>query len=155
MIRRWISTDQELVELYGALSGYNGHPKLSQVIFEFKDGLPIAAALYDGFNGMSIHTHMWIAKGARPSKAWWWAVHDYVFNQLGCKNAIGIINSSNRKAVHLAITMGYGLQARIKHYYPDGDALFFVGTAESAKLWQRFRKGKKPPSYGLIERTES
>ena len=154
MIRRWISTDKELIELYGALSGYNSSPELAQVIFEFKDGLPIAAALYDGFNGQSIHTHMWIKKGEHPSRIWWWAVHDYVFNQLGCKKAIGVIKSTNKRAVHLAISMGYQLEGRIKDYYKDGHALFFVGTEETARFWQQFRNGKKPPMYKETARTE-
>lgn len=144
---RWISGDVELIPLFRELCDYNPTEK-AQVIFEFEDGMPVAAALYDHYTGKTIHTHAWIAKNKRPSRVFWWVIHDYTFNQLMAKQAVAMIDASNRKSVHLATSMGYKFVARIPDYYPNGDAVIFVGTEDSARHWQRYRNGAPPPTYG-------
>lgn len=141
---RWISTDDELIPLFRELCDYTPTDH-ARVIFEFDDGMPVAAAMYDHYNGKTIHQHVWIAVDKRPSRVWWWAIHDYTFNQLRAKVCLVMTSSSNRKAIELARHMGYKFAARIPEYYSDGDAMVFTGTERDATFWKRYRDGKTPP----------
>lgn len=144
---RWISTNKKLIPLYAEMSGYETTQR-AQVIFEFQDGIPIAGALFDYFNGQTIHSHIWIAQGRRPSRVWWWTIHDYVFNQAKAQLAVGSIKSTNERMIKLAESMGYSLHSKMENYYPDGaDMLFYIGTAETATHWQRYRNGAPAPKY--------
>lgn len=149
---RWISTHDELIPLYTELTGYNPFSSLARVIFEFDDGIPVAAALYDHFNGHAVHSHVWIAEGRRPSRVWWWVIHDYLFNQLHAKMAVVVADSRNPRSLKLAESMGYKLAATIPGYYGNGDALIFNGTEEDARFWQRYRHGAPAPMYKDSER---
>lgn len=148
MSTRWIASDMELVPLFVELANYSP-TEHAQVIFEFVDGMPVAAALYDHYNGKSIHTHIWIEKGKRPSRVWWWVIHDYMFNQLRAKQAVAIIDSSNRKSLKLARHMGYQQVGTIPDYFPNGDAVILVGIEVTAWHWRRYRNGAPPPKYGV------
>jgi|SoiMethySBSTD1v2_1073268.scaffolds.fasta_scaffold02761_35 hypothetical protein len=146
---RWISTHDELIPLYTELTDYVPHLPDPRVIFEFEDGIPIAAAAYDDYTVVSINFHIWIAKGRRPSRVWWWAVHDYPFNQLGVKQGFGMARETNRNVIRAAETGGWELIARLPDHYRDGDTLIFRLTPETAKHWQRYRSGATPPpTYG-------
>lgn len=148
---RWIGTNRDLIPLYTELSGYDPFSSLAQVIFEFDGQKPIAAALYDHYNGHSIHSHVWIAEGEKPSRVWWWAIHDYIFNVLKVKLAVLLANSNNPKSMRLAESLGYELTATIPNYYGTSDALFYTGTEDMARHWQRYRSGKTPPpTYAKI-----
>lgn len=152
---RWIATDKELLELYAALSGYDPLSDGAQVIFEFDNGIPIAAAAYDNFNGYAMHSHIWIAEGRKPSRVWWWAIHHYMFVQAGAKLAVAVLRSNNPKVIRLAESMGYRFVSSIPNYYGDSDALFYVGTEEDAVFWRRYRNGASAPKYKLSMRVPS
>lgn len=142
---RWISTHDELVPLFAELSGYEPRMPNPRVVFEFDDGIPIAAAAYDEYTGPAIHFHIWIARGRKPSRVWWWVIHDYPLNQLGVEQVIGITRETNRNAIRIAETNGWELITRIPGHYDDGDALIWRITEDTAKHWQRYRNGNTPP----------
>lgn len=109
-------------------------------ISEFDDFTPICGVLFDGYNGKSIHAHIWIAEGRKPSRAWWFAIYDYMFRQMKVLNVIGTVPSSNKRAQFLDEHLGFRLNSVIKNYYPNGDdMMLYICTAESAIDWQRFR----------------
>jgi hypothetical protein len=136
---RWLNTDPLFVPHLADILKIT--PTLSAVqISEFDHVSPIAGVLYDGYNGKSVHAHIWIAPGRLPSRVWWWAICDYAFKQLGVDNVIGTVPESNTEAARLDEKLGFRLVGRIEDYYPDGDAvLMYVCTHKTVFNYERFR----------------
>jgi hypothetical protein len=144
---RWISTHTELLPLYGTLSGYTAGP-FAQVIFEFDGGIPVAAALFDNYNDYSIHAHVWIASGHKPSRVWWWAIHHYPLCVLKVNKVYAVIRSTNKRVLRLVESMGFKYVTMVPDYFREGEhCMFFEGTVETAKFWFRYRNGAAPPKY--------
>lgn len=136
---RWLNTDpQFLPHLAGILKVVP--TEWAMHVSEFDHVTPIAGVLFDGYNERSVHAHIWIAPGRRPSRVWWWAVCDYAFNQMGVENVIGTVPESNVEAMKLDEKLGFRLNSRIEDYYPDGDAmLLYVCTRKTVFDFERFR----------------
>ena len=145
---RWLNTDQAQIP-YLAEKMEVSYTENAQIIVECEDDEVIAAGLYDLYNGKSIHSHIWIAKGRHPSRVWWWAMHDYPLWQLGVTNIIATVSSANKEAIKVAEHLGYKLVSMIPDYYPDcSSQLIYVGVEENAVFWHRFKDGRlKPPTY--------
>lgn len=145
---RWISCDSKLIPWLA--------PKVEVVptanaiiVAEFEDDVPVAAAIYDQYNGKSIHSHVWIAEGRKPSRKFWFTTFDYVLRQCRVETAIAFVSSRNTKSKRLTEHLGYKLQTTIPNYYPDGsDVLVYMGTPESAVNWLKFKP--KDPETATI-----
>lgn len=136
---RWINTDPSFVPHLARVIDLAPTPNAVQVS-EFEDNRPLCGAVFDGYNGKSIHAHIWIAPGRRPSRKWWFAVYDYMFRQCGVTNVIGTVPSSNTAAQKLDEHLGFRLQAIIPNYYPNGDDMhLYLCTRETAIDWERLR----------------
>lgn len=101
-------------------------PGLGKTIALVEDDRIIAAVLYDGFNGASIHMHV----AAEPGKRWLdrkflWKCFDYPFRQLGCNLIIGPVAESNLAARKFDEHLGFEIQATLKDAHPDGDLLIY------------------------------
>ena len=149
---RWICSNRAILPMFANLSGVTSYTSDAQIIMEFEGETPIAGALYDNYNGKSVHVHVWVAKGQRPSRVWWWVAHDYPFNRLAVTNVFATIASSNEDAIRLAEKMGGKVVATLPDYFLTcDDCLMFLGTEETATHWQRYRNGKvSPPTYSRI-----
>lgn len=139
MSNRWINCDPKFVPFLASLLQVS--PTQQAVCVCDFDGItPVAGVLFDGYNGKSVHAHIWIAAGRKPSRMWWFSIYDYMFRQMGVQNVIGTVPSSNKEAQVLDEHLGFRLNSRIENYYPNGDdMLLYICTAESAIDWQRFR----------------
>jgi len=136
---RWLNSDPQFMCHLANLLEIAPTPN-AVVIAEFDDVVPICGVVFDGYNGKSIHAHIWIAPGRRPSRMWWFAIYDYMFRQCEVTNVIGTVPSSNLAAKKLDEHLGFKLNSVIPNYYPNGDdMLLYICTAESAIDWQRFR----------------
>lgn len=87
-------------------------------------GKPVAGVIYDGYNGQSVHCHIWMDAERRPSKIWMAAIFDWPFNRLGAKKLIGQVRSSNLEARKLDEHFGFKLEAVVSDYYEDHSSLF-------------------------------
>lgn len=151
---RWLNSDplflQHLAQIMGIVVTPHAH-----CLAEFRGTVPVAGAIFDGYNGQSIHAHVWIPEGCRPSRLWWWACHDYMFNQLKVTNVIGTVPSSNKAAQKLDEHIGFKLHARVPAYYPDGDdMLLYICTKDTAYDYEKFRPRNLPfqlPTHSEIE----
>lgn len=136
---RWLNTDIKFVPHLAEMLQVAPTPNATSVA-EFDDTTPIAAALFDGYNGKSIHAHIWVSADRRPSRMFWFAVYDYMFRQCGVQNVIGTVPSSNKAAQKLDEHLGFRLTATVPNYYPNGDdMLLYVCTAETSPDWRRLR----------------
>lgn len=135
---RWINCDRAFIPHLAMVLEISPSGNAACVA-EFDDTTPIAAVLYDGYNGKSIHAHIWIAPGKSPSRLWWYAIHDYMFNQCEVENVIGTVPSSNKAAQRLDERLGFQLNSVIPNYYPNGDdMLLYICTPQSAIDWKKF-----------------
>jgi hypothetical protein len=136
---RWINTDLKFVPHLATLLEVNPTAGATCVC-EFDDVTPIAGVLFDGYNGASIHAHIWIAPGRKPSRLWWYAIYQYMFEACKVSNVIGTVPASNEAAQKLDEHLGFELKCVVPNYYPNGDAMMiYVCTAETAIDWRRFK----------------
>jgi RimJ/RimL family protein N-acetyltransferase len=141
---RWINTDRSIIPEVAEMVGPLFPTGAAQAIAEFDNKEMIAGALFDDYNGQSIHTHIWIAKGRMASRVWWWAIHDYMFRQLGVVNTIATVKSTNKTSIKVSENLGYKLVATIPNYYPNGeDQLIYLGTEEMARHWPKLQEKAK------------
>lgn len=145
---RWINTMQEALPYMAEIAGV-GHTNNAILIAEQDDDAVVAIGIFDQFNGRSIHAHIWIAHGRRPSRVWWWAMHDYPYWQLGITNVVATVSSSNTAVIKVVRHLGGRLRGRIRDYHEDGsDLLIFSGTEDDSPFWRKFQNGRaSPPNY--------
>lgn len=93
---------------------------------EFDNEIPIAGVLWDGYNGRSIHAHIWINHSHRPSRLFYWAICDYAFNQLRVSNVVGTVPRAFEPALRLNRHLGFRVIGEIAGYYPDGDDMILM-----------------------------
>lgn len=135
---RWINTDRNFLPHLAQAMDLNPTPN-AVCVAEFDDEVPVAGAIFDGYNGKSIHSHIWIAPGRKPSRKFWYICYDYMFRQCGVETVIGTVPSSNKAAQKLDEHLGYVLNSTIPNYYPNGDdMLLYVCTPQTAIDWQKF-----------------
>lgn len=135
---RWINTDALFLPFLAQAMDLNPTPN-AVCVAEFDGAVPIAGAIFDGYNGRAIHSHVWFAPGRRASRSFWYACYDYMFRVCGVQTVIGTVPSSNKAAQKLDEHLGYQLKAVIPNYYPDGDdMMLYVCTPETAIDWHKF-----------------
>jgi len=113
----------------------------AQCITCIEDGRPVAGAIYDGYNELSISAHVWIDAERQPSKEWYAAIMDYPFNKLCVTKLVGQVASSNEEARRFDEHLGFVEEARVKDYSRDGDLIIYTMTREqchilNAPIWQ-------------------
>lgn len=144
---RWLNSDPLFLLHLAAMLEVAPTPNAVH-ISEFEGTTPVCGVLFDGYNGKSIHAHIWIAPGRKPSRMWWFAIYDYMFRQCQVANVIGTVPSSNKAAQRLDEHLGFKLNSIIPNYYPNGDdMLLYICTAESAIDWQKFRPANMQEPY--------
>lgn len=139
---RWINVDKQFIPYVAAALDVSFSAD-AQVVAEFEGTQPVAAVIYDGYNGRSVHVHIWIAPGERPSKHFWWSVYDCCWRHLDVENAVGTVPASNKKAQKLDKHLGFVHKGTIPNYYMDGDdMMIFVATRDTIPDWQRWHPVK-------------
>lgn len=105
-----------------------------------RNGELIAGMLTDWHNGASIYMHV---AGEGPH----WLKRDflyhcfyYVFVQLGCKVAIGLVPSINLAAIRFDKHLGFVELARIPDGHPSGDLVILTITKAQAQHWLELKE---------------
>lgn len=128
---RWLNTDPKFVS-YVAEALKIVPTSTACQIAEFDNEIPIASVLFDGYNGQSIHAHIWISPLRSPSRLFYWAVCDYAFNKLHVQNVVGTVPRGFERAHRLNRHMGFRDVGLLANYYPDGDdMLLMICTPET------------------------
>lgn len=104
-------------------AGARYEPKFCQVIANVEGTTLMGGAVYEEFTGKSVKMHTagflprWVTRDLL------WACFDYPFTQLGVTKVIGIVSSSNAKALAFDKHLGFKEEAVISDVYPDGNAI--------------------------------
>jgi len=106
----------------------------AQCITCIREDGPIAGVLYDTYNTVTIAAHIWIKKGAVPSRYWYAAIFDYPFNRLGISKLVGHVSGENEEAAELDKHFGFVEEARIKDYSPQGDLVLYTMTRDQCRI---------------------
>jgi hypothetical protein len=103
-----------------------------------KHGEVLGGALYDEYNGTSIHMHV---EGAVPNwlnrDALWLAFH-YPFIQLDVKAIFGRLKSTNHKALEFDKKLGFKEITRISDMLPGADLVILKMLREDCK-WLKIK----------------
>jgi hypothetical protein len=100
--------------------------------------VPLAAVLYDSYNGASIVGHL-VGVGKKwMNREFLWFSFYYPFEQLGVKKIIGPVPSDNLIAQRLDEHLGFRLEATLKDAAPKGDLLIYTMTKDQCK-WLSLR----------------
>ena len=106
----------------------------AQCIVCVDDGVPVAGAVYAGYNTVSVDVHIWIEEGRVPCRDWYVAIFDYPFNHLNIHKGVGRVVAKNTDAIKLDEHFGFVLEATIKDYSPMGDLYLYTMTREQCRV---------------------
>lgn len=115
------------------------HPE-SDVVFSNSRGNELLGGfIYTDFTGSCVNVHM-----AAFSKRWLspdmvWLMFDYPFAKLGVRKIVAKIKASNTAALDFSEHLGFTAEARIRHFFPDGDAVIVSLYRENCR-WLGMRK---------------
>jgi len=94
----------------------------------------VAGVVFDGYNGASIHAHIWVAAGRSPSRNWLLAIAHFPFEVLGVRKVLGQVASDNLDAQVLDEHIGFQKEATIAEYYRDADMILYSLTREQCRM---------------------
>lgn len=109
-----------------------------QCIGLLEDGKIIAAAGFDSYLGNSICGH--VAIDGRMNREFVRVCFDYVFNQLKVYKFIGLVDSTNEKALRFDKNLGFEEEHRIKGAARNGDLVILSMTKESCRMLKKIQK---------------
>lgn len=99
------------------------------------DGQIVAVASYANCNGASVYVHLAIDGRLTPEFLWFGFY--YPFEQLKVNKLIGLVESTNTKALRLDLHFGYVHEATIKDAAPGGDMLILTMTRAQCRFLKR------------------
>jgi len=100
-----------------------------------RGGRLIAGCMVDGYNGASCYMHVAADGKQWLSREFLWHCFHYVFRQLACNVAIGIVTGNNKSALRFDKHLGFVELARIPAGSLDGDLVILTITKEQAAKW--------------------
>jgi hypothetical protein len=89
--------------------------------------------VYTGYLGASIMIHMAGSEDNWATKDFLWMVFDYAFVQLGCRKLVGLVPSTNTRAISVDLRLGFRLEGRLTQMLPDPDEDLLILTITKAE----------------------
>lgn len=112
-------------------TGGKFEPSISTAIGMEEDGKLTAGVLYDMYNGRSICMHVAIEKAV--SRKYTRTCFDYPFNQLKVSKVLGLVDSTNDKALRFDKLLGFTEEARIADAGKSGDLVILSMTRQQCR----------------------
>lgn len=110
-------------------------PQVSQCLGQVDaNGNLVAGVVFEGTNGASMKAHIAVEKGATLSRTMLWAMGDYAFRQLKLKKIIGLVDSTNEKALALDKKLGFIEEGRIVDGTLDGDLVILTLSKDNYRF---------------------
>lgn len=121
--------------------GYMPTPYIRCIGNVTKEGKILGVVGFDNWNGASCQMHA-AGEGNWVSRELIRATFDYVFNVAGLNVVLGLVPSSNAKALRFDRHVGFNEVARIKDGTPDGDLVILQLRREDCR-YLREEHGKQ------------
>lgn len=103
----------------------------------------LGATVFDSYNGASVCMHVASSRKGWISREYLRVVFTYVFGQLGCQKAVGLVGSGNHAARQFDESLGFVLEATLTNAHPDGDLLLYTMSKDQCR-WIKQRNVKEP-----------
>lgn len=125
-------------------AGVKLSPDFQAIIWANKDTRMLEWVVgYDSFLGKTCQMHMVNFFTRRTPRALLEIAFDYPFNQLGLKAVLGVVNSTNEKAMKYDLHLGFKEVARLVGLHDDGgDIVLFRMNREDCR-WIKERKDEE------------
>ena len=98
----------------------------------------IAGIAYENYNKNCIWGHQRI--DSPPSKEFWMANADYIFNQCGCKKFSATVEADNTKAIDLNLHIGFEIEATLHDSGKNGDLLIMTLWRDKCRFLKWIKK---------------
>lgn len=121
-------------------TGGRYEPSTSAAVAMEEDGVITAGVLYDMFNGRSICMHVAIEKPV--SRRFTRICFDYPFNQLKVHKVMGLVDSTNSKALRFDKLLGFVEEARIEGAGKTGDLVILTMTRQQCRWIKEASHGR-------------
>lgn len=115
-------------------------PSTSTAIGMEEDGVLTGGVVYDQFNGRSICMHVALEKPV--SRRFTRMAFAYPFNQLKVHKVIGLVDSTNEKALRFDRLLGFVEEARIESAGKSGDLVILTMTRQQCRWVQGEAHGR-------------
>lgn len=117
------------------------------VIIGLWDNRPLAACLYEAYNGASIMLHI-ATDGSRQwmNREYLWFVFFYAFEQQKACKILAPVESSNSRCLKFIEHIGFVLEATLKDAAPDGDLLIYTMRKDQCK-WLTLRNSYRGQTH--------
>ena len=99
-----------------------------------RDGVLVAAVMYDNYTGPSISMYSRIDDAKRVTKSWYKAIFDYPFNRLCVKAVRALVSTANEAARRLDEHIGFKVEGVLKDYFSDGDGIMYVMRPQDCRF---------------------
>lgn len=107
-------------------------PQISQCIGQLdSNGNVVAGVVFEGYNGATMKSHIAVEAGHSLNRQMLWAIGRYAFEEMKVKKLIGIVDSTNEKALKLDKKFGFVEECRIAGGTPDGDMVILSLSPEN------------------------
>lgn len=113
--------------------------KTDHTVAVHRDGRTVGGVVFTGYLGASIMLHMAGVEDNWATRDFLWMVFHYAFVQLGCRKVLGLVSSSNARALSIDARLGFIPVARVDDVYPDGSDLVILGMDKSQCKWLRLK----------------
>jgi hypothetical protein len=108
--------------------------RLDQVIAVHRDGVIAGGVVFSTFLKTAISLHMAGSEDNWATRDFLWMIYDYAFNVLGVKWCLGLVESTNTRALDIDRRMGFRELARLPRLL-EGDADLVILGMERADCW--------------------
>lgn len=112
--------------------GYMPTPHIRCIGNVTKEGKILGVVGFDSWNGASCQMHV-AGEGNWVTRELIRATFDYVFNVAGLNVVLGLVPSTNAKALRFDRHVGFAEVARIKGGVPDGDLVILELRRENCR----------------------
>jgi hypothetical protein len=109
--------------------------KTDHVVAMHQNGRIAGGLVYTGYLGASIMMHSAGTEGNWVTKDFLWMIFHYAFVQLGCRKVLGLVQSSNARALSINMRLGFIPAARIPETYVDGSDLIILTMDKAQCKW--------------------
>jgi RimJ/RimL family protein N-acetyltransferase len=106
-----------------------------------KDGIIVAGTAFENWNGNNMFGHQRI--DSSPTKSYWIAVINYIFNQVKVKRFTATVEADNHKAISLNHKIGFVIETTLKDAGRNGDLLIMTPWPENCKMLNWSKKNAR------------